>query len=75
MYAGCMVYQGWHVMKVDGFTKGELIQSHREVGRERYNHICGKAKYRCCMRGQLTHSSNEAKPMTTGDRLMRVKLG
>ena len=31
-YVGCMVYQGWHVMKVDGLTKGELIQSHREDG-------------------------------------------
>jgi len=26
-YVECMVYQGWHVMKVDGLTKGELIQS------------------------------------------------
>jgi len=25
-YIGSMVYQGWHVMKGDGLTKGELIQ-------------------------------------------------
>ena len=32
-----MVYQGWHVMKVDGLTKGDLIQSYWEIGKERYN--------------------------------------
>jgi hypothetical protein len=29
-YVGCMVYQGWHVMKGDGLTKGDLIQSYGE---------------------------------------------
>ena len=43
-YARCMVYQGWHVMKVDGFTKGDLIQScGGEAGKEWYNRVCGKA--------------------------------
>jgi len=35
----------------------------------------GKLSTNCCMSSQLTHSSNEAEPMTAGDRLMRVKLG
>ena len=34
----CMVYQGWHVMKADGLTKGDFIQSYWEdIGREQYN--------------------------------------